>query len=68
MILAHYRGFCIGYGIQLFMVVKLQIITFPFENKTEDVVDKIIPLRPQLIKPRIHISQEDNNLDVCVSG
>ena len=46
------------------MVMKLQIIIFPFENKTEVAVDKILHLRPQLIKRRIQTLLEDNNLDL----
>ena len=45
------------------VVVKLQIIIFPFENKTKVAVDKILHLRPQLklIEPRIQTLLEDNN-------
>ena len=45
--------------------MKLQIIIFPFENKTKVAVDKILQLTPQLIEPRIQTLLEDKNLDLC---
>ena len=64
MILVHHRGFHNLYGIEITMLVKLQIMEINFENKMKVAGSKINILRHQLINPRIQTLLEDDNLDV----
>ena len=68
MILVHPREFLDGRCIKIAPLVKFQITIFTVGKIRQVAVDKILNLRPQLIKQRIHTLQEDNDLAVHISG